>query len=113
MGWFRTPVCSHTSHDSKFMDFHSGGDGEIYVRSYSQCRDCTHGWYAAVRLPDIAAAVLNENMHLGTIERKPSNVRSQVEYAVENVYYDIDKRAICTAVNKIIHEEIKKAFRKN
>ena len=110
MGMFSKP-CDHRNVITSFRDLHTGKDGEIYVRSDSRCIDC--GVYRptiAVKLPDVVSKVLHENMDIGTITRKVTDERIRTAQALDVVYDNIDKRAMSSAINAIVHDAMKKAF---
>lgn len=109
MGLFSKP-CQHISKNDVFKDLHTGGDGEIYVRSESTCRDCGQHWWTAVRLPDVVTEVLHEHMNVGTITRKHTPERAFVADALLEVYGNIDQFKIAQAVNQAIRTEMQAAF---
>lgn len=110
MGLFNKP-CGHFNVITTFRDLHTGGDGEVYVRSDSRCINCgLHLPTVAVRLPKVVGEVLHENIHIGTLKRKVTDDRKRVAEAVEVVYDNIDKRAMYNAINGIVHAAVKKAF---
>lgn len=113
MSWFSKPVCSHDYDNEQFQDLHTGGDGEIYVRSRAVCTKCGHSRWFAVRLPNVVAEVLHENLSIGTLTRKNTTHRAAVADALGVVYDNIDKQAIACGIGAVIHEEIKKAFDNN
>lgn len=113
MSWFSKPVCSHDYGNEQFQDLHTGGDGEIYVRSRVVCTKCGHSRWFAVRLPNVVTEVLHENLDVGTMTRKDTDMRRRVADALDVVYNNVDKGAIQAQVGFVIREEIKKAFNNN
>lgn len=112
MGWFSTK-CNHDYGQERFQDLHTGGDGEIYVRSSAVCRECGHTRWFAVRLPKVVEEVLHENLNTATLERKDTDMRRQLSDALHAVFDNINRRAIMAGVNDVVFKEIKKAFDEN
>lgn len=113
MGWFSKPKCNHDYGNEQFQDLHTGGDGEIYVRSRAVCTKCGHSRWFAVRLPNVVTEVLHENLNVGTMTRKDTDMRLRVAAALDTVYDNISRRAIVEGVGTVVLSEIKKAFDNN
>lgn len=75
MMWPFAYKCEHVLMYSVFKDFHTGADGELYVRHWTYCRNCDYKKCFAVRLPDSVSSVLvsANNLQLWRLDNAKTN----------------------------------------